>query len=122
MSGTEIVQQRGPRARVDPKAFYRSALSASEEGLIAVADEVVGLDQEIAMLRVRLRRALEEHPEDMTLMAKGVDMLVKALAAGYKLSKGAKADISASIQAVLDEYGPMIGAEAQGDVVAGEGE
>ena len=74
------------------------------------------------MLRLRLRRALDEHPDDMTLMAKGVEMLVKALAASYKLSKGAKADLSSNIRAVLDEYGPMIGAEAQSDVVAGEGE
>ena len=31
------------------------------------------------MLRVRLRRALEEHPENMTLMLKGVELLAKAL-------------------------------------------
>jgi hypothetical protein len=87
---------------------------------LAVAREVEGLDQEIAVLRVRLRRALEDHPENMTLMIKGVELLVKALAANYRLSKDGKAELSASIEAMLNEYDPMTRPEAQRDVVAGE--
>ena len=103
---------------MNPKAFYRSALSESEKEMLPVADEVEGLDQEIAVLRVRLRRALEEHPENMTLMLKGVELLVKALAASYRLSKDAKTDLSASVRSVLDEYGAMMRPESNDDVDA----
>jgi hypothetical protein len=56
----------------------------------------------------------------MTLMIKGVELLVKALAANYRLSKDGKAELSASIEAMLNEYDPMTRPEAQRDVVAGE--
>jgi hypothetical protein len=121
VSETEVVQ-RGRRHRVNPGAFYRSALSAGEKEMLPVADEVQGLDQEIAVLRVRLRQALEEHPENMTLMLKGVELLVKAVGANYRLSKEAKADLSANVKAVLEEYGPMISPESNGDVDADAGE
>jgi hypothetical protein len=88
---------------------------------LAVAREVEGLDQEIAVLRVRLRRALENHPENMTLMIKGVELLVKALAANYRLSKDGKVELSAKVEAMLNEYDPMTRPEEKSDVVAGEG-
>ena len=101
-------------------AFYDSAVPEGDRVALAVAREVEGLDQEIAVLRLRLRRALEDHPENMTLMMKGVELLVKALAASYRLSKDGRAELSASIEAMLSEYDPMIRPEAQSDVVAGE--
>ena len=118
MPDVEAKRQERRRDRVDPKAFYRSALSESEKEALPVADEVEGLKQEIAVLRVRLRRALEEHPENMTLMLKGVELLVKALGASYRLSKDAKADLSASVKSVLDEYGAMMRPESNDDVDA----
>ena len=118
MAEARCARRSRRRHRVNPKAFYRSALSESEKEMLPVADEVEGLEQEIAVLRVRLRRALEEHPENMTLMLKGVELLVKALGASYRLSKDAKTDLSASVRSVLDEYGAMMRPESNDDVDA----
>jgi hypothetical protein len=102
------------------EGFYDAALPEADKVALAVARDVQGLEQEIAVLRVRLRRALEDHPENMTLMIKGVELLVKALSASYRLSKDAKADLSESIKAMLEEYGGMIRPEGQSDVGTGE--
>ena len=65
-----------------------------------MALEVEGVDQEIAVLRLRLRTALKERPDDLQLMLRGVVMLVQALAAKYRLPK---ADQEAIADAVISE-------------------
>lgn len=76
-------------ARLPPKAkrFYEEALTQAERSDFPVALEVEGVDQEIAVLRLRLRTALKQHPEDLQLMLRGVVMLVQALGARYRLPK-----------------------------------
>jgi hypothetical protein len=113
-----------PRSRCrrpsDVEGFYESAVPEGDKVALAVAREVEGLDQEIAVLRVRLRRALEDHPENMTLMLKGVEMLVKALSAGYRLSREAKAELSESVTATLEEFGRIMSPEGESDVAGSE--
>jgi hypothetical protein len=76
-------------ARLPPKAqrFYEEALTQAERADFPVALDVEGVDQEIAVLRLRLRTALKANPEDLQLMLRGVVMLVQALAAKYRLPK-----------------------------------
>ena len=69
------------------------------------------------MLRLRLRQTLEEHPENLPLMLKGIGMLVKAVSANYKLSKEAKTDLSVSIRELLEEVGGRICPEVLGDSI-----
>ena len=89
-------------ARLPPKAkrFYEKALTQAERREFPVALEVEGVDQEIAVLRLRLRTALKHRPEDLQLMLRGVVMLVQALAAKYRLPK---ADQDAICDAVASE-------------------
>jgi hypothetical protein len=76
-------------ARLPPKAkrFYEEALTQAEQTDFPVALDVEGVDQEIAVLRLRLRTALKNHPEDLQLMLRGVVMLAQALGAKYRLPK-----------------------------------
>ena len=69
------------------KRFYVNTLETAERSDFPVALEVEGVDQEIAVLRLRLRTALKERPDDLQLMLRGVVMLVQALAAKYRLPK-----------------------------------
>jgi len=47
---------------------------------------VRGIDQEIAVLRLRLRRLLSEHPEDFALAVRSIELLVRAVGAAGKLT------------------------------------
>ena len=86
--------------------FYREALGEAERW--ERARQMEGLDEEVALLRVRLKETLEERPQDMQLIAKGVDLLVKAVAAKYRLSPKAQRDLSDSIAGVVRGIGTAL--------------
>lgn len=92
--------------------FYASVMDAAERIELEEASDVEGLDGEIAVLRMRLRKAVGEHPEDLALMLRGVDLLVKAVSARYKLSKEAEEDLSESIAGVVRGVGGLLMPEA----------
>jgi len=95
--------------------FYRSALSEAERLALPEAAEMGGLDDEIAVLRVKLRTAIEENPQDVKLMFKGLELLVKALAARYRLSQKAEGELSERVEAVLRDLGAPLYPEVFGD-------
>ncbi len=101
----------GRRRRIprNLRNFYAEALDQAERLELADAHEVEGLDEEIAVLRVRLKRALREHPEDMALIAKGVDMLVKAVAARYRLSPKARRDLADNLAGLVEGIDNLLG-------------
>jgi hypothetical protein len=84
----------------DARRFYEQALGQAEQADFPVALEVEGVDQEIAVLRLRLRSALRDRPEDLPLMLRGIGALVRLLAAKYRLPK---ADQDAIATAVTSE-------------------
>ena len=97
-----------PRAKRSKKGFYEQALSEAERILIPEAKEIEGLDDEIALLRVKLSTALAEHPDNMPLMMRGVELLVKAVAAKYRLSKKSQDNLAEAIDGVLKEIGAAL--------------
>lgn len=90
------------------KGFYEQALSEAERILIPEAREIEGLDEEIALLRVKLSTALAERPDNMPLMMRGVELLVKAVAARYRLSKKSQDNLAEAIDGVLKEIGAVL--------------
>ncbi|HXG42479.1 MAG TPA: hypothetical protein VNL95_07135 [Dehalococcoidia bacterium] len=97
----------GRRRRLS--SFYAEALSEAERLELEEAREVEGLDEEIAVLRVRLKRALQEHPQDLALIAKGVDMLVRAVAARYRLSPKARRDLADNLAGIIEGIDNLLG-------------
>lgn len=96
------------RSKKSKRGFYKQALSEAEQILIPEAREIEGLDEEIALLRVKLSTALAEHPDNMPLMMRGVELLVKAVAAKYRLSKKSQDNLAEAIDGVLKEIGAAL--------------
>ncbi len=88
-----------------PAYFYGAALTKAERAQLPAAYEIEGLAHEIATLRVKLNTAIGEYPADLKLISAGVDMLVKAVAAEYRLSPRSKKDLAESMAAVLNGLG-----------------
>ena len=103
-----------PRRAGKPEAhrFYHRALDEAERIDLETARRIEGLDDEIAILRLRLRHALEEHPEDLHLMARGMELLIKAVSAKYRLSPRSRGDLADSIAGVLESAGSLLLPEA----------
>lgn len=121
-TGTDRSRRTGREGKVSGRgrlraltSFYAQALDEAERLALAEAAGVEGLDEEIALLRLRTRRALIEHPDDLPLMVRGVELLVKALAARYRISKEAEHDLAESMVNVLKGIGGVVYPEVFGD-------
>ncbi len=101
-------RSEAPEKPPSPQAFYRQALTEAEQLELPAAAELQGLDEEIAVLRVKLLSALRAHPEDLRLAATGVSMLVKAVAAQYRLSPKARRDLADHFAAALNSLGDQL--------------
>jgi hypothetical protein len=99
---------RTDERRVDAPGFYTGCVSEGERELLEEARGVEGLEEEIAILRVRLFKAVQDHPDDLRLMTHGIGMLVRAVAAQYRLSPRARRDLADSMAAVLNGLGDQI--------------
>jgi len=96
------------KLRRNPKAFYAQSLTEAERESLKAARKLDGLEEEIAMLRVRLLSALRERPEDLQLLIAGVGMLVRAVATQYRLSPKASKDLANKMQAALNALGDQL--------------
>ncbi len=97
---------RRPGSRL-VRSFYSRALTEAERDGLSAALGIEDIDQEIAVLRVRLRQALQERPQDLKLMFDGIELLTKAVATRYRLSKKAEKDLSDSLANVIRGLGDI---------------
>ncbi len=98
-------RRRGARLARD---FYGSALDSAERIEFEAASEIEGLDYEIALLRTKLRRIIVKKPEELQLMLRGIELLVKAVSARYRLSKQAEDDLAESLAGVIRGFGGQL--------------
>ncbi len=96
------------RARAAARNFYRQALDKAERADLKRAEKIEGLDDEIAVMRVRLKRAVEERPQDLQLLVKGLDMLARAVGTRYRLSPKSRRDLADNLVAVLNSVGDQL--------------
>ncbi|GEM_PF-4510343 len=106
---SNVTQPQAARRVAVAESFYRDALTEAEQALLPEAMEMEGLDEEIALLRLKLQQAIMERPEDLDLLMKGVGLLVRAVATQYRLSPKAKDDLMDSVIGVLDGIGQSLG-------------
>lgn len=106
MSEREVRAEIVPAA---PESFYAEALSAAERLRVPRARGDQSVDDEIALLRLRLLRHMRDNPEDMALVLKGVRMVVQAAAVRYRMSPKASDDLGQSIAEVVNKIGGALG-------------
>jgi hypothetical protein len=108
MSGTRV--RRPARRRIDN--FYRSVLDAAEQADLERAAAAEGLDDEVALLRLLVRRELRERPDDLRLVLQGITLLVRAVATRYRLSPAEQEALEGRIVAAVRALTETIAAEA----------
>lgn len=90
------------------KAFYEHALTEAEIPALAEARDVHGLTEEAALLRVRLREALERQPDDWDVLLSGVRLLVNVLLVQHRLSGQQAEDLTSSLAGVFEHFDGMM--------------
>ena len=106
-----------PRRPAEPKQpagkFYASVLDEAE---LLAALQLEGIDEELAILRMRLKRLLEERPEDYELMLKSAQMIVRAAGTRYRIGAKSKDELASAMAAIIDGVGVQLFPEEAFDV------
>lgn len=88
--------------------LYLLVLEEVERRLLKRAREVEGLDEEIALLRVKLASALAQEPHNTELLLKGLTVLIRAVATRARYSPKAEEEHYKNMLNVLKELGSTL--------------
>ena len=103
------MKSRGDTAALEAVGFYEEALTEAERLRLPRAQGLEGIDDEIAMLRVRLLGYAQKNPEKLEMLMRGVALLSRAVAVRYRLSPKSQQDLTASIIGVVEGLGGGLG-------------
>jgi hypothetical protein len=85
------------------RGFYSRALDEAEKLELLEASHVEGIDEEIALLRVKLRELLAEQPERIDLHFEAANIIARLVKTRYQITKEQKKSLKEAIQKVLTE-------------------
>lgn len=88
--------------------FYERALEAADRDAFEAAHHVEGIDDEVALLRLQVRRLVEEGNPDPKVLQSGIRLLIQALAAQQRISGAQAEGLSVAVARVLDLAGEIM--------------
>lgn len=89
--------------------FYSKALDEAEKLSLEEARDIEGLDEEIAMLRVKLRELIENDPDRFDLQLKVTNTIARLVGIRYDISREQKKSLKEAITKVLTEIAIPLG-------------
>jgi hypothetical protein len=101
--------ERRSKRKSSPRGFYSRALDEAAKLELEEASHVEGIDEEIALLRVKLRELLEEQPERIDLHFEAANIIARLVRTRYQITKEQKKSLKEAIQKVLTEVAVPLG-------------
>ena len=89
--------------------FYSRVLDEAEQLDFELATGVEGIDDEIALLRVKIKSILENDPENINLIMQATNTLAKLVRTRYNISKEDKKGLKEAIGNVLRDVALPLG-------------
>jgi len=93
--------------RREPPGFYAQKLPDEEQQALAAATALDGVDAEIAVLRILIRRVATKG--DIEAARRGIDTLCRTLKARHALDDRSAGQLATSLERVLDSLGSELG-------------
>ena len=94
------------------RGFYGPALDETAGLMLEEAGGVDGLDQEIAVLRLKLRDLIRDEPEKCELHLKTANTIANLVKVRYSISKEQKKCLKEAITRVLTDLAIPLGVKA----------
>lgn len=85
--------------------FYAKTLTEAEQVDLQIAADIEGLDDEIALLRVKIKHALERDPDNLDILLDASATLARLVKLRYGLTSREGTSIQDNIVKVLKELG-----------------
>ena len=89
--------------------FYSRVLTEAEQLEMEAAVDIEGIDQEIALLRIKLRDLIESYPERVDLHLQAANTIARLVRTRYMISKEQKKSLKDAIAKVLTEVAVPLG-------------
>jgi len=89
--------------------FYSKVLDEAEQFDFELASGVNGIDDEIALLRVKIKSILEKDPENIKLIMQATSTLAGLVKTRYKISKEQRKGLKEAIGNVLRDVALPLG-------------
>ena len=108
----ERVKRRGaPKGNQNARkhGFYSKVLDEAERLDFELASGVDGIDDEIALLRVKIKSILSHDPDNIKLIMRATDALAKLVKTKYNISKEDKKGLKEAIGNVLKDIALPLG-------------
>ncbi|MCK5577026.1 MAG: hypothetical protein KAI14_01805 [Dehalococcoidales bacterium] len=109
---TEEKKKRGaPQGNQNARkhGFYSNVLDENEQEDFQQATCVEGIDEEIALLRTKLKSVVAHDPENMKLIMQASNTLVRLIQARYNIGKEDKKGLKEAISNVLKDIALPLG-------------
>ena len=109
---TEAKRRRGaPKGNQNARkhGFYSKVLDEAEKFDFELASGVEGIDDEIALLRVKIKSVLEKDPENIKLIVQATNTLAGLVKTRYNISKEQKKGLKEAIGNVLRDVALPLG-------------
>jgi hypothetical protein len=97
--------------------FYSKVVTSAQKRELAIAIDVKGIDEEIALMRVKIRSVLEKDPENIKLIMAATTTLAGLLKANLELNKNQKKSVAASIGKVIQELAIQGGVQVASTII-----
>ncbi len=89
--------------------FYSNNLDDSQQRDFEQATLVEGIDEEIALLRVKIKSVVERDPENLKLIMQAVNTLARLLRTRYNIGKDDRVSLREAIGNVLKDIALPLG-------------
>jgi hypothetical protein len=89
--------------------FYSRVLDADEQSDFEQATEVFGIDEEIALLRTKIKSVLRHDPKNIDLLMKAISTLSGLVRTRYNIGKEDKTGLKEDIGNVLKDVALPLG-------------
>ena len=109
MPAKEKKRMLKPEQRVKKSSFYSKVMDEAERLDFDLAAGVDGIDDEIALLRVKIKSILSHDPENIKLIMQATDTLAKLVKTRYKITKEQKKGLKEAITNVIKDIAVPLG-------------
>ncbi len=92
-----------------PPGFYARVLDEAEKLDFDLASDVNGIDDEIALLRVKIKSILEHDPENLKLIMQATKALERLIMTRYKITREQRRGLKEAIGNVLKDIALPLG-------------
>jgi hypothetical protein len=98
--------------------FYSKALDDTEKDDMEQASGISDIDDEIALMRVKIKAILEKEPENVKLIMQATSTLAELIIKQCKINKEQRKGLKEAIGSVLKEVGIPLGLSVGADVIS----